>query len=81
MARELGLALAPWDVLGGGRFRTDAEDQARRETNEKARTAFTQDGKWERTEEERKISHALEKVAKEVGAKSIQAGSCAPLSY
>ncbi len=31
-------------------------------------------GPWERTEAERKISKALEEVAKQVGAKSIQAG-------
>lgn len=31
-------------------------------------------GDWERTEDERKISKALEDVAKQVGAKSIQAG-------
>ena len=30
--------------------------------------------RWERTEEERKMCLALEKVASEVGAKSIQAG-------
>ncbi|THH07897.1 hypothetical protein EW146_g9172 [Bondarzewia mesenterica] len=73
MARELGIALAPWDVLAGGRYRTDAEDKARRETGQTGRTAFTQDGQWERNEDERKVSLALEKVAAEVGAKTIQA--------
>ncbi|KAF7291809.1 Aldo-ket-red domain-containing protein [Mycena chlorophos] len=71
MARAHGLALAPWDVLAGGKFRTDAEEQARRESGEKGRTAF--DPNWERNENEIKVSHALEKVAGEVGAKSIQA--------
>jgi len=73
MARELGFALAPWDVLASGRFRTDVEDKARQESGEKGRTGFTQDGKWDRNEDERKVSVALEKVAGEVGAKSIQA--------
>ncbi|THH13999.1 hypothetical protein EW146_g6282 [Bondarzewia mesenterica] len=71
--RPLGLALAPWDVLAGGRYRTDAEDKARREAGQTGRTAFTQDGQWERNEDERKVSLALEKVAAEVGAKTIQA--------
>ncbi|KAF7291807.1 Aldo-ket-red domain-containing protein [Mycena chlorophos] len=71
MARAHGLALAPWDVLAAGKFRTDAEEQARRESGEKGRTAF--DPNWERNENEIKVSHALEKVAGEVGAKSIQA--------
>ncbi|KAF7291814.1 Aldo-ket-red domain-containing protein [Mycena chlorophos] len=71
MARAHGLALAPWDVLAAGKFRTDAEEQARRDSGEKGRTAF--DPNWERNENEIKVSHALEKVAGEVGAKSIQA--------
>ncbi|THV07333.1 arylalcohol dehydrogenase [Dendrothele bispora CBS 962.96] len=73
MAREMGLALAPWDVLAGGRLRTDAEEEARRQNPQGARTGFTHDGKWERNEDEKKVSDALEKVANEVGAKSIQA--------
>lgn len=68
-----GLALAPWDVLASGRYRTDAEDKVRRESGETPRT-HTQDGKSERDEDEHKISAALEKVAGELGAKSIQAG-------
>ena len=28
----IGLALAPWDVLGAGRLRTDAEEERRRQT-------------------------------------------------
>ncbi|KAA1476234.1 aryl-alcohol dehydrogenase [NADP+] [Dentipellis sp. KUC8613] len=71
MARSEGLALAPWDVLGGGKLRTDAEEERRRETGEKGRLMMGPN--WERTENERKMSAALEKVAKEVGAKSIQA--------
>jgi aryl-alcohol dehydrogenase-like predicted oxidoreductase len=76
MARAEGLALAPWDVLGGGRIRTDAEEQRRRETGEKGRTHVTSD--WERTEEERKVCLVLEEVAKEVGVESITSGALAP---
>ncbi|KAE9404747.1 Aldo/keto reductase [Gymnopus androsaceus JB14] len=69
MARSFGLALAPWGVLERGNFRTDEEEEQRRATGEQGRSAF---GK-ERTEDEVKMSHALEKVAKDIGAKSISA--------
>ncbi|KAJ7792719.1 Aldo/keto reductase [Mycena leptocephala] len=71
MARAHGLALAPWNVVGGGKFRTDAEEEQRRVTGEKGRTIFNP--QWERNENEKKISHALEKVAGEVGTKSLTA--------
>ncbi len=35
MAKEEGMAIAPWNVLAAGKIRTDAEEQARRETGEK----------------------------------------------
>ena len=35
MARAEGIALAPWNVLGGGRIRSNEEEQKRRETGEK----------------------------------------------
>ena len=66
------MALAPWSVLAGGKFRTDAEEEARRATGENGRIIF--DPTWERTEIERKVSAVLEKVANEVGTKSITAG-------
>ncbi|KAJ7740600.1 NADP-dependent oxidoreductase domain-containing protein [Mycena metata] len=71
MARANGLALAPWGVIGQGKFRTDAEEEERRTTGEKGR-ALT-NPQWERNENEKKISYALEKVAGEVGTKSITA--------
>jgi len=71
MARAEGLALAPWDVLGGGKIRSDAEEARRRESGEKGRTIFNPN--WERTEEERNVCLALEQVAKEVGVESITA--------
>ncbi|KAJ7506028.1 Aldo/keto reductase [Mycena galericulata] len=69
MAKTLGIALAPWNVLGGGKFRTDGEDAARRASDDKGRTILGAD----RNENEIKISKALEKVANEVGAKNIRA--------
>ncbi|KAF6756025.1 Aldo/keto reductase [Ephemerocybe angulata] len=71
MARDEGMALAPWGVLAAGKIRTDAEEERRMQTGEKGRTIFSQD--WLRTEEEKKVSKALEKVAEEIGAKSISA--------
>ncbi len=73
MARAEGLALAPWDVLSGGKIRTDAEEARRRETGENGRTFFGR--AWERTEEERKVCLALEQVGKEVGTESVTAGA------
>ncbi|KAI0632870.1 aryl-alcohol dehydrogenase [Trametes polyzona] len=71
MARAEGMALAPWNVLAGGKIRTDAEEQRRRETGEKGRTMI--DPHWERNETERKVAKVLEQVAAEVGASTIQA--------
>ncbi|OCH91298.1 Aldo/keto reductase [Obba rivulosa] len=69
MARAEGMALAPWFVLAGGKIRTDAEEERRRITGEKGRTAMGPE--WERTPEERKMCLALEEVAKQTGARSI----------
>ncbi|KAJ7886041.1 Aldo/keto reductase [Mycena leptocephala] len=71
MARANGLALAPFGVLAHGNIRTDSEEQKRKETGELGRTLFKP--QWERNEEQRKMAAALEKVAAEVGAKSIHA--------
>ncbi|KAL6304738.1 Aldo/keto reductase [Sparassis latifolia] len=69
MARYEGLALAPWNVLGSGKIRTDAEEERRRQTGEKGRMLAST--AWERTPEQRKVCLALEEVAAQVGAKSI----------
>lgn len=66
------MAIAPWNVLAAGKIRTDAEEERRRQTGEKGRTLWTD---WQRTETERKVCSALEKVAGEVGAKNIQSGT------
>ena len=67
------MSLAPWGVVGQGSFRTDEEEERRRQTGEKGRTMHRPE--WERNENERKISKALEEVAKQVGAKTITAGN------
>ncbi|TDL23205.1 Aldo/keto reductase [Rickenella mellea] len=77
MARHEGLALAPWNVLAGGKLRTDPEEKRRRETGEKGRTLV--DSNWERNENEVKVSRALEEVAKQVGAEHITAVAIAYL--
>lgn len=71
MARVEGMALAPWNVLGAGKIRTDAEEERRRQTGEKGRTLINKN--WERTPEERKVCQVLEKIAAETGATSITA--------
>ncbi|KIJ33590.1 hypothetical protein M422DRAFT_264350 [Sphaerobolus stellatus SS14] len=70
MAREEGLALAPWGVLGQGRIRTDEEEERRKKRGE---TGDTRGFQWIRTPDQVKLSHKLEEIAKEVGAKHITA--------
>jgi hypothetical protein len=66
------MALAPWNVLAGGKIRTDEEEEKRRQTGENGRTAFGRE--WERTDTEKTVCKALEKVAAEIGAKHITSG-------
>ena len=66
------MALAPWNVLAGGKIRTDEEEERRRQTGENGRTMFRND--WERNEKEKTVCKALEKVAAEIGAKHITSG-------
>ena len=66
------MALAPWNVLAGGKLRTDAEEQKRRESGEQGTTLYGPN--WERNDQEKAAARALERVAEEVGAKSIGAG-------
>ena len=73
MARHLGLALAPWDVLASGKIRTDSEEELRRLTGENGRDMAGLG--WERNENEKKMAGTLEKIAAEIHAKSVQAGS------
>ena len=70
MAKHFGMALAPWDVLGSGKFQTKAAIEERKKAGETLRHAF---GPAEQTEDEAKMSEALEKVAGEHGIKSVTA--------
>ena len=65
------MALAPWNVLAGGKIRTDAEEQRRIESGEGGRSTW---GDWKRTPEQRKVCLELERVAHEVGANNITSG-------
>ena len=67
------MALAPFNVLAGGKIRTDEEEEKRRQTGEKGRSAFGRE--WERNDKEKTVCKALEKVAAEIGAKHITSGS------
>ncbi|EJD48030.1 aryl-alcohol dehydrogenase [NADP+] [Auricularia subglabra TFB-10046 SS5] len=79
MARHFGMALAPWNVLAGGKLRTDAEEERRLKSGELGRAFAGSD--WRRNEQEKKVSQALEKVAKEVGVDSITAVAIAYLLH
>ncbi|KIP07809.1 hypothetical protein PHLGIDRAFT_127405 [Phlebiopsis gigantea 11061_1 CR5-6] len=68
MALSEGMALAPWNVLAAGKIRTDAEEQRRIESGEGGRSMWAD---WKRSEEQRKVCLELEKVATDIGAKSI----------
>jgi len=57
-----------WNVLAGGKIRTDAEEQRRLESGEQGRSLF---GDWKRSPQERAICAELENVAKEIGAQNI----------
>lgn len=65
------MALAPWGVLARGKFRTNEEEERRDRSGEKGRMTFNPE--WKRNEQEKAVSEALEKVAKEVGAKNVTA--------
>ncbi|EJD04749.1 Aldo/keto reductase [Fomitiporia mediterranea MF3/22] len=71
MARANGLALAPWNVLAAGHLRTDAEEERRLASGEKGRTLLQLDWMHNENENLKKMSAALEKVAKEVGTEHI----------
>ncbi|EXJ85634.1 aryl-alcohol dehydrogenase AAD14 [Capronia coronata CBS 617.96] len=70
MARHYGMALAPWDVLGGGKFQTKKAIEERKKRGEGLRGLT---GPGEQMELEAKVSEALEQVALEHGNCSITA--------
>ena len=67
MATYFGMAIAPWDVLGQGKFRLP-DDTA--EKNSKGETSRSH---MEQTEEEQNMSAALAKVADAHNVKSLTA--------
>ena len=71
MARMFNMALAPWDVLGGGKFQSKKDLAARAATGEQLRTFVG--AKPTQTPDEEKISEALEVVAGQLGIESVTA--------
>ncbi len=67
MARHFGMALAPWDVLGGGKFQTKAALEKRKEEGQGQRRA------GEPSDVQVQMSEALAKVASEHGIESVTA--------
>ncbi|KAK4504784.1 hypothetical protein PRZ48_002746 [Zasmidium cellare] len=67
MARHWGMALAPWDAIGGGKFQTKKQIEERKKNNEGLRSMM---GSGDQNEKEEKMSAALEKVANEHGLES-----------
>lgn len=61
--RYFGMGLAPWGVIGQGAWKTKAQ----REAGDPSRRAFMTSGELEASQQDEKISEALEKVAKELG--------------
>ncbi|EYE96051.1 Aldo/keto reductase [Aspergillus ruber CBS 135680] len=69
MVRHFGMALAPWDVMGGGKFKTKEEIEQRKARGEGLRSILSPD----QSAEEAAMSAALERVANEHGIKSLTA--------
>ncbi|PGH14047.1 hypothetical protein AJ79_03317 [Helicocarpus griseus UAMH5409] len=69
MARHFGMALCPFDVLGGGKLQSRQQIDARREAGEGLRAMFSP---GDQNEEERRVSEVLETIAKQHGAASVQ---------
>lgn len=67
LARHDGLGLAPWNVLGGGKFQTKAQIEERKQRGEGLRSTFGS----AQSANEAKMSAALDLVREEVGAPSI----------
>ncbi|KAI5477661.1 Aldo/keto reductase [Pseudohyphozyma bogoriensis] len=71
MARAHGMAIASFGSLGSGKFQTKADVEKRKAEGKGLRRSLA--GNFVQTEEEVKISAGLEKVAGEVGSKSVTA--------
>ena len=73
MARHFGMALAPWDVLGGGKFQSKKALEERKAQGEGLRNLARPGEQAGQSEEETRISEALAKVASEHGIESVTA--------
>ncbi|KAK1762023.1 putative aryl-alcohol dehydrogenase AAD14 [Phialemonium atrogriseum] len=69
MAAHFGMALAPWDAIGGGKFQTKKALEERKKRGEGLRSMMG----GTQTEGEVKVSEALAKVAAEHGIESVTA--------
>ncbi|BCS24397.1 putative aryl-alcohol dehydrogenase Aad14 [Aspergillus puulaauensis] len=67
MARHFGMAIAPWDSIGGGKFQSKRQLEARQKAGESLRSI----GPVAQSEDEVRVSEALEKVAAEHGVESV----------
>ncbi|KAK5138579.1 putative aryl-alcohol dehydrogenase aad14 [Meristemomyces frigidus] len=67
MCRHFGMAIAPWDSIGGGKFQTKTQIEERKKNNEGMRGMM---GNSDQTETEEKMSAALAEVGKEHGVES-----------
>ena len=70
MARHFGMAIAPWDVLGSGKFQSKKAIEERQKKNEGLRSML---GPGEQSEQEVRMSEALAEVAAEHGIESVTA--------
>ncbi|KAF4267024.1 hypothetical protein KXX13_001276 [Aspergillus fumigatus] len=73
MARHFGMALAPWNILGSGKFQTREQVEERKKKGESLRSVFSGDTTENQTEAEIRMSEALANVAAEHGIKSVTA--------
>jgi aryl-alcohol dehydrogenase-like predicted oxidoreductase len=73
MCQHFGMAIAPWDVLGGGKFQSKKALEERKKNNESLRDMSALGAPPEQNEQEAKISEALSKVAAEHGIESVTA--------
>ena len=69
MARHYGMALAPWGVTGSGKFQSKSQVEERKKGGDGLRAIHGS----EQSEEEIKISAALENVARQIGDVNVQA--------
>lgn len=65
MVQSEGMALAPWSAMGGGKFQSKKSMEERTKSGEGTRSIMGNSGQ---SEQEEKMSAALEKVGNEVGA-------------